>query len=563
MRVGIVCLAAVLALPLRAFADSAESAAAITFDLYKKGRYESVASRGLSELLSQPWNHKLRLIVADSLQRIGKTDQAKTQLEALEGTAYAQASKARLAALQRVEPAGTSTGIENAAKRPESQANDTRPGIALHQLPQFRYLSPGEMAPANQQGQSPQPTAGSVASLSSGQQRSAAAQRIVELAAAENYQEVGSQGLALLAQEKPDEELRLMIANSLAWTGRLDQSISIYQGLLDSRLAPQASIGLANAQRWRGRADQALPLYQTVLAQDPANADAQEGLRLVQRELRPRTTVTFGNSADSAKVKRLALTVNHRWRDSNLANSFEIETNGVRDTQIASEARQQDLTVRYNAPSLVLKPSVELSIPNHADNTLYGGARLRVGENNNLIEFGRVNWGKMATNPDALRASLSAVHLGLEASQSYSLGTVTGRMNFYDISDGNEILSAGVRFASSWRPLGNKVKPFAGVEMRHAKFNTPRYWSPQEGFGTLYGGLVTEWSAADWHFNASGQVGMRLYGDAGTSWSLSAGGKRWIANDLGIGFGLWNMASQRDNASYRANSANVSLEKLW
>jgi len=36
------------------------------FDLYKDAQYDAAAARGLTDLLMQPWNHELRLMVADS-----------------------------------------------------------------------------------------------------------------------------------------------------------------------------------------------------------------------------------------------------------------------------------------------------------------------------------------------------------------------------------------------------------------------------------------------------------------------------------------------------------------
>ena len=101
------------------------------------------------------------------------------------------------------------------------------------------------------------------------------------------------------------------------------------------------------------------------------------------------------------------------------------------------------------------------------------------------------------------------------------------------------------------------------MQTRDAKFSSPSYWSPEQGSGTLYAGLLGEWGSADWNFYASAQSGTGLYGDAGTSWSVSGGGKRWLSNDIALSMNFWSMASWRDNAAYRAQSATVSLEKLW
>jgi hypothetical protein len=58
-------------------------------------------------------------------------------------------------------------------------------------------------------------------------------------------------------------------------------------------------------------------------------------------------------------------------------------------------------------------------------------------------------------------------------------------------------------------------------------------------------------------------MGFGFYGDAGTSWSATGGGKTWLTRDIALGVNLWAMSSWRDAAQYRAQSANVSLEKLW
>lgn len=394
-------------------------------------------------------------------------------------------------------------------------------------------------------------------------ERSADQQRIIDLNAAGNYQAVGTEGLALMAKEKPDDELQLIIANSLAWTGRLKESIPTYQGLAKGPYANPANVGLANVHRWQGRDDQAMPLYRTVLASEPDNADALEGLELAARELSPRTLLSLGGSSDSSDMQRRSATINHRWRDSSGANIMEIETSGVRDRLPTSQAQQQNVTLRYESLNLALKPSMELSMPTQSDSTLYASARIKFAEDQASLTIGRVNWGRMASNPNALVARLAASHLGITAAHGFSFGTLQGRVNYYDISDNNQLLTSSLHLASSWRPIGSNFKPFIGMETRGAKFNSPNYWSPDQGSGTLYAGVMGEWGSAGWNFYASGQSGVRLYGDAGTSWSASAGGKRWVSDDVALSMNLWAMASWRDNAAYRAQSATINLEKLW
>lgn len=339
---------------------NAQSAAAGTAptDLYRQGNYEAAATRGLRDLLAQPWNHQLRLIVADSLQRIGRHEEAKAQLEALEGTPLAAAAKTRLRALpsdrqQRVQPT-----LEVPQYQPVSPVSSASPVAAPMQLAQVaapipyvptagasrpQYISPSGSAIAieprtappgasgNMENRLPE-TAPPAVAVPAGPVRSAGAQRVIDLNAAEKYHEAGTAGLALLASEKPDDETRMIIANALAWTGRLKEAEALYQELLGGKLANRARIGIANLHRWTGQGERALAIYEEVLVAEPGNPDAQEGRTLARRELRPKTTLTVGGFVDSSDVHRKQATLNHRWREDKSGNLVEVEASGVRDT---------------------------------------------------------------------------------------------------------------------------------------------------------------------------------------------------------------------------------------
>lgn len=393
--------------------------------------------------------------------------------------------------------------------------------------------------------------------------RSPDQQSLVDLNTAGNYQALGTQGLVLMAKDKLDDELLLMIANSLAWTGRLKDAISVYTGLTKGKYANEANVGLANLYRWSGRDDLAAPIYKGTLANDPANTDAQEGLLLSTRELTPRTTFSFGASNDSSDMKRRSGTVSHRWRDLSGSSIYEVETSLVRDALPASEAKQQDVSFRYQNLSVALKPSLELSMPTQETRALFGSLRINLFDDQIALQSGRVNWGRLATNPNALALGLTASHSALSAGYNFSFGKVSGRYNYYNISDGNTVVTSNLNVDASWRPLGNNFKPFFGLETRHAKLNTPNYWSPTSGSGTAYIGLKGEWTAADWSLYSAGQVSAPFWGEAGRGWSVSAGGKRWFSNDMAISMNVWAMSSQRDKSVYRAQAASVNLEKLW
>jgi hypothetical protein len=202
-------------------------------------------------------------------------------------------------------------------------------------------------------------------------------------------------------------------------------------------------------------------------------------------------------------------------------------------------------------------------MPTKEDNSLYASVRVKLFDEKVTLSAGRVNWGRMATNPNALALHLSAMHAGINAAKDYSFGNLSARFNFYDISDNNSVWTGNLHLSSSWRPLGSHFRPFVGLETRGAAAQTANYWSPSQGSGTLYAGLIGEWGASDWNLYGSGQAGVRMYGDAGTSWSLGAGGKYWITSNLALSFNLWSLDSWRDNAAYRARTATINLEKLW
>jgi hypothetical protein len=194
-------------------------------------------------------------------------------------------------------------------------------------------------------------------------QRSPKQQRIVDLNTAGDYATAGSEGVALMATEKPDEGLQLIIANSLAWSGRLKEATATYQGITGEPLVDDAHVGIANILRWKGHDEVAAPLYRSVLAKSPEHADARSGLELAERELAPRTTVMYGHASDSSESVRSEATVNHRWRDDSGFKVYEVEIAGVRDELPGVEARQQDVTLRYSDLSLNLKPTLELNAP--------------------------------------------------------------------------------------------------------------------------------------------------------------------------------------------------------
>jgi hypothetical protein len=209
------------------------------------------------------------------------------------------------------------------------------------------------------------------------------------------------------------------------------------------------------------------------------------------------------------------------------------------------------------------KPAVELSAPSGDGRKLYGGLKVWMDDDRIQLGVGLVNWGRIANNANALNLGFSATHFGVIGRRDTEFGNVTGRFDYYEVSDANTVWGTDLRLTSKYRPLGAAVKPFIGIESRKAMFRSANYWSPDEGSGALYLGLQGDWSTDVWSAYVTGQTGLALYGDAGTSWSLSGGVSRWMSPAVALSLKLWAMSSTRDSLTYRSQSAHVSLEKLW
>lgn len=429
------------------------------------------------------------------------------------------------------------------------------PSSGAFVLRPFKYVAPPQAQEQNKEASAPDAPA-----------RPPAQQRIVDLQRDGQYAAAGREGRALLAQDpKVDDGLRLIIANSLAWSGQLRDATQTYQDISATEVVGDAKVGIANVLRWTGRDEQAAPLYREVLEQQPNHLDARNGLELAERELAPRTTITAGAANDSAQALQQSATVGHRWRDDSGFQIFEVEAGYTHENQLAigPEDTLRDLTVRYQNKGLELKPALELNAPTHGTQRLYGTLRLSFLDDQLQVTLGQVNWGKSANNSNVLTTGLFATQVAASAKTETDYGELSGRVDYYNISDTNTIFTSDVRLTSNLRPLGSHFKPILGVETRKATFLTGNYWSPSDGYGSLYGGFQGEWGQEDWSVYGTALMGLALYGEAGTSWSLSGGAKRWVTRDVAMSINLWGMSSWRSGSEYRATTISAALEKVW
>jgi tetratricopeptide (TPR) repeat protein len=690
---------------LKASVDLGEMAALRAAD-----RHGAAADLGLKGVLEQPWDHSLRYLVADSLERAGRLDEAAAQFSALQGTPLQGAAQGRLAALAGRTPSRPAAApVDAAATRvaiaarpaPAMPQAVTPPPAATAAMPAARTTSlastalastaraapavrepavtiaapasppvnqtarvaatpattattPGALAAPRRLGSpatatpaqprtlaAPPPAAtnpntasteprrlgspatttastqprrlGAPASLPAPAGRPAArpqdaapatpTQRIDALYAKGDYAEAGAEGLALLEKAPIDAELHLKVANSLAWSGKLQAGQAQYRALFDSKVDRDARLGLANTQRWNGRFDLAMAGYQAVLDRHPDDSDALEGMRQSRLGLAPRTTFGVEYTTDINPVERRGATLGHRWHNASGDTRYEVKLArhddsieweipplSIRDPlpiPRRAETSRQSLSASIEMLGHPLQPQLTLSLQQQSahppqpplpprlavleagllqerdDDSIFGSARIKLYEWPVWFRAGRLDWSHEALAPRAALRGLVARHSGLEAMGEFDWGQLYGQLDYYGITDGNSISAAQLRWTPSWRPLGARWRPLLGVEFRQAMRPAAEYWSPSLGHGSAYAGLNGDWSLGRWSLYGSAQYGTPLLEESGTSWSLSLGGRYQFAEDLAFSFGFWRMSSFRDNAAYSARTANLQVEKVW
>jgi tetratricopeptide (TPR) repeat protein len=93
---------------------------------------------------------------------------------------------------------------------------------------------------------------------------------------------------SVLAKEPRNWDAALGRAQTIAWSGHLDQAESIYRALVDSGAGPDAQKGLARVVAWRGRLSESVRIYNAIIAHGSSDAEALTGLaQVLQWQGRP------------------------------------------------------------------------------------------------------------------------------------------------------------------------------------------------------------------------------------------------------------------------------------
>jgi hypothetical protein len=369
-------------------------------------------------------------------------------------------------------------------------------------------------------------------------------------------------GVDLLKQGPQSHEVRYAVANSLAWTGRYDRAIEQYQGLYGTPYDARARTGVANVLRWRGRADLAEPLYQEVLRSEPANEDARNGLALDARDLRPSLTARITRSADSQDLTRNELGLTYSRWSADRSWRFEVGVQGDRNDSPRRDWSARSLHGSAWATRLPLSPRLDLSVydSDTTDARLFGTLQVEPIQNRLRVRAGRVNWGRLAFN--AAAEGLTARTLGILGETDVGLGVLRGRLDGYDVSDGNRVLDGELQLTPAWQPLPLRLVWFGGVYGRGADREDPRYWSPRPGYGLAFVGLQRGWYSERADITASVRRGFGFTDSARNSWTVGLNGRYWMTNDLAIGLEAWAVESPRP-ADYRMHQVAAFVQQLW
>ena len=373
----------------------------------------------------------------------------------------------------------------------------------------------------------------------------------------------GAARLGLPLVEGGSQALRYAVANSLAWTGRYDEASAQYQELFGTPYDARARVGLANVMRWRGQAHVAEAYYHEVLAREPANADAIEGLALAGRDLRPALTLRGTRTKDN-ELRRDELTISYRrWSDD---RRFRAEAGllGARLSSSIGHWSPRGLFASAWAPALPLSPQVDASYYDadaSAGARLFGSVQIEPVRDQIKVRVGRVDWGRTAFSAGATADGLTARTAGAVAEAGFAAGKLRARLDFYDISDGNKLADGEAQLTPSWQPLPWRLIWFGGVYLREADRDDPRYWSPSHTYGVAFAGVQRYWSFDNTELSATLRRGFKLTSSAGDSWSGGVGGKVWLRPNLALGVEGFVVDAPRPG-SYRMHQVGAYLQRL-
>jgi hypothetical protein len=378
-----------------------------------------------------------------------------------------------------------------------------------------------------------------------------------------DYAAAARLGLEVLNAAPGLHALRFAVANSLAWTGRYDAAIAQYRQLFGTAYDARARVGAANVLRWRGQAHLAEPYYLEALASEPANADATEGLKHAQRELRPTLTLRGASTGDNQDLRRDELTLAYRRWSADRSWRFEAGLLGGHQHSPLGNWSPRGLFASAWGTKLPLSPQVEAAYYDAGvrDASLFGSVQVEPLRDRLKVRLGRVDWGRTSFSAAASADALTASVFGVAGESDFGGGAMRGRLDVYRVSDGNTVVDGEAQVTPRWQPLPWRMTWFGGLYGRDADREDPRYWSPQPAYMLAFVGVQRHWSFERGELSASVRRGFGLSRTTGDSWSGGVSGRVWLRNDLALGMEAWAVDTPRPG-SYRMHHVGAFIQQV-
>jgi tetratricopeptide (TPR) repeat protein len=377
------------------------------------------------------------------------------------------------------------------------------------------------------------------------------------------YSRVAKLGASALAQQPGNHDLRLMVANSLAWSGRLDAAVLQYEKLYGTVLDASGKVGVANVMRWRGRANEAEPIYEAILTRDPSNKEALEGKRLTDRELRPqinKTLLFLGETGGFARFE--SATMYSRYTDDRSIKWGAGYALG-KDRKSPQADKYASIAGYIQALNWPTAPRLDLSVADGFNKTrLYGLVSVDLIPDTAGVRLGLVNWGHLATNAQAQASGLFARRFGAYWNAAGEWGDLKTKLDAYRVSDGNFVWDGQAVYTPAWQPVAQLFTWYTGAYAKVADKTVASYWSPSSTYGLALLGVKKSWYHDRGDLTVGVQAGFKLTDEARNNLSLSANGKYWFTESTALGFDLYATSSPRP-AEYKQRTLNINLLRLW
>jgi Tetratricopeptide repeat len=370
-------------------------------------------------------------------------------------------------------------------------------------------------------------------------------------------------GAKALVSDPSNQALRLMVAQSLAKSGRTEAAADQYEKLVNGPYQTAARLGLAEIYRRNGHPELAEAIYEQVLAKDPNNKEAGAGLKASKKALSATIDKTVYFGKDNLGFKRFESATRFSKYSEDRSIRWGVGYSLGKDSNAPSADKYASVHSFVQALQWPLTPRLDAHIADGFNKTrLYALVTADLIPNQVSLKFGLVNWGRQSFNASAQSAGLFARHVGMTANFSTELGDFRSHADVFNVSDGNFVWDAQLQFTPVIQPLPFGVQWYAGLSAKRADQFNARYWSPVQTYGLALVGLKKHWVFERGDFGLGLQSGVAITNQARNNFAVIASGKYWISEDMALSLDFNSLKSPRPS-DYRQHLLTVNLQRLW